>query len=70
MPSSFLSELSTQSHTVTGPRKGKQNQPSSAWTRLILSEGLTQDDLVKQTRRECIQEKSALDATVKASGLS
>ena len=31
VPSSFLSELSTQTHTVTSPRKGKQNQPSSVW---------------------------------------
>ena len=30
VPSSFLSELSTQNHTLTSPRKGKQNQPSSA----------------------------------------
>ena len=63
MPSSFLSELSTQSHTVTSPRKGKQNQPSSAWTRLILNEGLTQDDLVKNKQGEVVsKKKSALDA--------
>ena len=65
MPSSFLSELSTQSHTLTSPRKGKQDQPSSAWTRLILSQGLTQDDLVKNKQGEIVSKtKSALDTEV------
>ena len=27
VPSSFLSELSTQTHTVTSPGKGRQDQP-------------------------------------------
>ena len=55
VPSSFLSELSTQTHTVTSPRK--------SGTRLIPSEGLTQDDLVKNKHGEVVSKKKSALAT-------